>query len=363
MKFDLKGYNIDNLLKTLYSKKVTLYNLCRPEHNHIIFEVADSDEKKVKKYINNYKSTTTLSLKRKFPKILLMNLGLVIAIFFGSIFFIFASAYTWQIRVYGTEELSEDEVLSVLSNNGVKVGKINLCSSQDIEEILLKNYDRIAQVSVIKEGTAIIINISEKLVYNAGEYEPIVAKYNGIITDINLVTGTLNVKVGDYVNVGDILVLPFNLDNTNTKIPVKPMAEIYADILVISSLSLEREETKLVRTGRETICYDYKIFNHHLFYGKNKNSFALFEIEVYNESISDLLPLSRDVLCFYELDYTIVNHNFESERDELVKASEAQAYVDLPKNVEILSQTTETTIIEDTMYATTTIKVHGVINA
>ena len=59
----------------------------------------------------------------------------------------------------------------------------------------MNNYDRIAQVSVIREGTAIIINLSEKLVYTEVEFQPIIAKYSGIIKDIKVITGTINVNV------------------------------------------------------------------------------------------------------------------------------------------------------------------------
>ncbi len=363
MKFDLTGYNIDNLIKTLYSKKITLYNLKRIEHNHVIFDVEDKDTRRVKRYINNFKVKQVFSLKKRFPKIILANLGLILAIFFGSIFMIFVSNYTWQIRVYGTEELIPSEIIDVLKENGIKTGKINLQTSEEIENILLNKYDRIAQVSVIRQGTAIIINISEKLVYIESEYQPITAKYAGIITDINLITGTINVKVGDYVNIGDILVLPFNLDSNGNKVSVRPMAEISAEISIISCLEMPKNETELVRTGNSITCYEYKIFNKHIFSGKSKNSFALFERVVYNESISDLLPLSRDVVKYYELDYVNITHDFITEKEDLILKSKEKAYENLPKNVEIISETTETNIILDSMFATTTLKVQGTINA
>ena len=41
MKYDLTGYNIDELLKILHRKNVVLKNVKRPEYNHIIFEVDD----------------------------------------------------------------------------------------------------------------------------------------------------------------------------------------------------------------------------------------------------------------------------------------------------------------------------------
>lgn len=362
MKFDLTGYDIENLLKKLYLKKITLYNVVRLEHNHVRFEVDDKDEKKVKRYIKNFKVISTLGFVKRLPKLTLANLGIILGVFFGMIFAIFASNYTWQIEVYGTKDLTESDITNVLNDNGIRVGKINLQSSEEIENILLNNYDMIAQVSVIRQGTSIIINISEKLVYVEQTYQPIVAKFNGIVTDINIITGTTNVKVGDYVNVGDPLVLPFNINSNGEKVSVEPMAEIRGQIFVVSKCELNRYEYALKRTGNSITVYNYKIFGYNLFSGKAKNSFALFEADMYNEYISDLLPISRDVITYYEVQSIVVEHNFEAEKDDLARKSVENAYSMLPQHTEMLDENTETTIVGDKMFACTTITVLGVIN-
>ncbi len=362
MKFDLTGHNIDNLLKTLYFKKITLHNLERVDYNHVIFEIDDKFAKKVKRYIANFKVKTTLSKFKQIPQFLLQNLGIVIGVFIGIVLYIFLSSYTWQIEVYGMEELSKDEIISVLSENGIKTGKINLQTNEEIEDVLLNNYNRIAQVSVIKQGTAIIINLSEKLIYTENEYEPIKAKHNGIITNVKIITGTTNIKVGDYVNVGDILVLPFNVNKDGEKVSVKPLAEIEAQIFIVGKAELNKTEKVLQRTGNTHIEYKYKLFNKEIFSSKNKNSFALFETDVYNENISELIPLTRDVYTFYELDYAIITHDFEKERDELKEYSIDLAYKNLPVG-KILDKETKISIVGEKMFACTTIVVLGNINA
>lgn len=361
MKYDLTGYNIDNLLKTLYIKKVTLFNVVRTGQNQVSFEILDKDIKKVKRHIANFKVKQTLSGVKRIPKFLITNLGVILGVFIGFIFLLFASNYTWQIKVYGTEELSINDIMSVLSENGIKKGKINLQTSEEIESILMNNYDRIAQVSVVRVGTAIIINLSEKLVYAEVEFEPIKAQYNGIVKDIKVITGTVNVKVGEYVNIGDVLVLPFNLNSNGEKVSVKPLAEITGEIFVVSKCELKKEEQVLVRTGKKNKVYKYKFNNLNLFSGRSKNSFALFELVVYNENISDLLPLNRDVYVYYELKNSLVTHDFSKEKQSLVERSKTEAKQDLPTG-EVISETTSTNIVGDTMYACTTITIKGLIN-
>ena len=152
MKFNLKGYNTNNLLKTLYIKKIPLHNVVMLAHNEISFEAEEKYERKIKRYIKNFEVKQTPKFYKQFPKFIYTNLGIILAVFFGSLFFMFVSNFTWKISIYGTKDLTEQEILQVLKNNGVKTGKINLQSSEDIETILLNNYDRIAQVSVIKKA-------------------------------------------------------------------------------------------------------------------------------------------------------------------------------------------------------------------
>ncbi len=360
MKIELEGYNIDNLIKVLYLKKIPLSNINRIGRNHVSFEILDKHEKKVKRYIHNFKVKKTLSKFKRLPMFLLTNLGVILGCFVGVLFFFFASNYTWQIQILGASDIPVSSIIEVLKSNGVRKGKINHQTSEEIEDILLNHYDKLAQVSVIKRGTAIIINISEKLVYEAGEYLPITAKHNGIIKEINVITGTNNVKVGDYVQAGDTLVLPFNVNADGTKIPVQPKAEIKAEIYHITKTEMPRTETILMRSGKKQTQYKYKFKTKNIFSGKFKNSFALFEVVLYNENISDILPLNRDCLTYYELVETEIAHDFENEKQVFIDENVALSRTNMPVG-EIISENTKTQIVNDTMFCLTTLTIYGII--
>ena len=361
MKYSLKGYNIDNLLKILHSKKVTIFNLVRPKQNHVEFEILDKDVAKCKKYIQNYKIKETLSKIKAFPSILLSRLGVIIGASLSLVFYLVFGNFTWQINIFGNDKIDQSEIIHLLKENGVSCGKIVSLTNKEIESILLNKYDRIAQVSVIRHGTAIIINLSEKLVYKETEYLPIKAKYSGIITDINLITGTVNVKVGDYVNIGDVLVLPFNLTADGGKVSVKPIAEIKGKIYITSIKKMERQEKVLQPTGRTIKEYHYKFRNKKLFSGKRKNSFDYFEVCMYNENISGLIPLNRDVFVYSEMQYVSVTRNFEKEKENLLASAINQAKSMLPTG-EILNEKSFTFVQDNTLYATSQFTVQGIIN-
>ncbi len=359
MRFDLTGYNTDNLIKTLHQKKVKLYSIVKRE-NSLSFTIDDKDEKKVKRYILNFKYDKTPSFFKQIPKILNNNLCLILVLIFSAFVYSFLVQFTWQIEIYGNENLTKSEILEVLNNNGVRTKHIVKLSSEEIESIMLNNYDRIAQVSVIKDGTAIIINLSEKLVYNETEFNPIRANFSGKIEEIKFITGTLNCKVGDYVNEGDILVYPYNIDTAGNKISVKPLAEIKGEIFVIGKAEKKKTEDVLVRTGKTITTYDYQIFNFK-YSGKRKNSFALFDEMIYNENVGSLLPLKRKKKVYYELNSEKKDNDFNLIKDELLLSSLSDAQSHLPYG-DIREENSYTYINNDTMYAITTITIFGIIN-
>ena len=360
MKYDVEGYNIDNLLNTLYLKKILLTNIIRIGVDKVSFETKDRDYRKIKRFLVNFKVKYTPSIRRRLPKIFLANIGILIGVIIGSVVGVVLSKFTFQIEVFGLTELNRKDIISVLQENNVSVGKINTQSSEEIEDILLNHYDRIAQVSVIRRGTALIINLSEKLVYAEENFEPIIAKYSGVISKIHIVTGTVNVKVGEYVNKGDILVLPFNMNSDGSKVGVRPIGEIIGEIDIIGQARIDKTETRLVRTGRIIKEFKYKIFNFQ-FLGKSKNSFDLFETSSYNENISKVIPFKRNVTVYYELVKESISVNFEEEKEALLVKSKDTAYRDLP-NGDIIDETSDIRVVGDSMFATTTIKLLGIIN-
>ena len=362
MKFNLEGYGISNIIRTLHAKKVQIFNLKFNGKNNVEFEVRACDEKKVKRQISNLKSTISLHGIKWLKGFFVANIGVLLGLFLGVISYFFLSGFTWQIMVYGTKNLTPTEVVQVLNNNGIKKGKINTKTSEEIEQILLNKYDKIAQVSVIKKGNAIIINLSEKLIYQETEFLPITAKYCGVITSINLVTGTNNVKVGDFVNAGDILVFPYNIASDGKKVSVKPIAEIKAKMFILGKSELNQTETELKPTGKTKKVYNYKLFNNKIFSGKNKNSFALFSSVVYNENVSDLIPLTREVVVYSELKQVEVVNDLEQQKPALIKQSVDLAYKNLPIYEQLLHEQTETMLIGQKLIACTTLTIIGYIH-
>ncbi|MBQ3502323.1 MAG: sporulation protein YqfD, partial [Clostridia bacterium] len=275
---------------------------------------------------------------------------------------IFSTYFTWNIRVYGAEGELNAEVVSVLKQNNIAVGKRLPNNTSVIENILLEQLPNIAQVSCIKRGTTLIINISKKLVYTPESYEPIRAKFNGVVSNFSLVSGTMAVSLGDFVSKGDILVYPFILDKEGKQVSVNPIAEVRARAYVVGSSKLNATSTELARTGRTYTTSCMQLLNKKLFSKKLPKPFALYETNVYNQYISSVLPIVKTTITYYELDYVVVNYDIMAETARIEQESVDLAYKNLPSNSEIIDQQTTSLIVNDCLYSTTTLTISTIIS-
>lgn len=319
MKYHIEGYNLDDFIRKAYKKNIAIFDVNKGDDKTLSFSAGDKDHKKLSKLIRNYHHKSNGTSFQRLGKILIRNIGVFIGLSIGLTFFLVSRNFIWNIEINGNKDLSSSEIMSVLDSKGIRVGGRNNKDNKYIEDVLINQYDMIAQASVIKRGTTIIINISEKLVYNETKYEPIIAKYSGIIKNIQLETGTLNVSVGDYVNAGDILVYPYNIDTSGNQISVIPNAKIEAEIYVTGVATASKTEKIIRYTGKKSKSYIYKIGNLELFAGKGRNSFDIFSLEVYNEFISNVLPLSRDVYVYSEQELVEITNDFADLSADLIK--------------------------------------------
>ena len=144
---------------------------------------------------------------RRFQK----RAGLLVgtALFIGVLYFL--SMYVWSVQVNGCETISEDEVKTVLSDLGLNPGTLK-------KEI---DGDRIAQSAMVKlpevgwmavniRGSAVTVELRERTEppHMVPQNEPcnLVAATDGQIVRLEVKDGFTEVKVGDAVVQGQLLV-------------------------------------------------------------------------------------------------------------------------------------------------------------
>ena len=334
--FKIKSLNREKIFNKI-SQQFVIYDV-KQRDGFIEFEVDESDGEEVEKFLNqqNVKiySAVHKGLRRKILNILKMW-GVVAGLAIGIALYSLQYFFVFKIEVWGCDELNESEVANFVKENMTSRFKGNI-DTQRLEISIRDNFELVSSVSVAIVGQSLIVNINEAILPEElnGEFEPIVSQYDGLVTEINLVQGTLNVKQGDIVQKGDILVYPYIIDGDGEQRPVQPKAEIFADVWVEKEDVFYEYQIIEERTGRKIECSQVTLFGLVIYSNTNENTFESFESEKTSSYIAEnnILPLIYTKYTFYETKTTEIIRNFEQEKDDLFENLRQKTLIYLPEN-------------------------------
>ena len=214
MNICVEGYYTERFINICISKKILIWNIKRKGSSQIYANIGMKDFKKLKKIcratgcrlkIEHKKGVPFLLNRYKKRKVFALFLILIVAIIFG------LSNFVWNIEIIGNENISTQELLENLNQNGLKTGiiKQKVDSKKVINDIRLQR-DDIAWIGIEITGTNAIVKVVEAEpkpeLINEEEYCNIVSNKVGVVTKISAQNGTALVKKGDIIKNGDILI-------------------------------------------------------------------------------------------------------------------------------------------------------------
>jgi sporulation protein YqfD len=205
-----------------------------------------------------------------------------------------------------------------------------LIEESKIERDLIENFEQISLVSCTIKGQTLIVNIKEKLHPNSifGDFLPIIADENCKIVDIYLVSGTANVKTGDYVKKGDVLIEPYFVDENGEKRNVEAKASIKAQVYNEGSSCHYDEYIETYRTGKTIVTNELKLFGLSIYSNNNKVDFEKFDVEVGNVDLSKnmIMPFKLYKNVYYELKDRLVKSSFKEVEKQYVEKARKKAF-------------------------------------
>lgn len=145
-----------------------------------------------------------LGLRRHIPSLVALVFGIVMAFLL--------SGLVWDVRVEGEEGLSDAEVESMLEQVGFGLGSVwHEVDTVKVESELRSKYPEIAWVQINRSGTVAYVTVKEREGMSeedtpAPKLSNIVADRDGVIEEITVKSGRAEVKPGDVVKAGDILI-------------------------------------------------------------------------------------------------------------------------------------------------------------
>ena len=327
--FHIKGLNQEKLFNEI-GKIAHVTQVDRKTKNETTFACSFFERKKVQKILLN-KNIQIISTKNEgfLPKIqkIFTSYGVILAFFLFFIFYFAQSNFIWQYKITGNETLTQTEIIDYLKQN-FSHNKSNL-NTKSVEVELLEHFDQLSFVSCIVKGQTLVLNVKEKLLPEEmfGEFQPIVSNKYAKIKEIELISGTLTVKVGDIVKKGDVLVEPYTIDTSGQMRSVEPKAKIIAEVYNEGDSEHYAQKIEIERTGRVAEKNIITLFGLEIYTYQDDTIFEMYETE--QETISLVknlpLPLKMEKIQMYEVEKKIVQSDFEQVKEQYVEKARLKA--------------------------------------
>ncbi|HZK00444.1 MAG TPA: sporulation protein YqfD [Tissierellaceae bacterium] len=210
----IKGLTLERLLNLALSKGVYLWDVNRINNTTIEATVSLVGIDALEEIIN--KSGCEIDIKKragipfildrlKGRKMFVAGLALFLCLM------LFLSQIIWDIEIIGAEQTPEDEIIKLLNNKDIKIGRLkHRINTDEAEGIILKNYDYLSFLDIRINGVNLIVELKEI------DIEPrkvdtsypchIIAKRKGVIVKVVAKNGKALVEKGKIVEENDLLI-------------------------------------------------------------------------------------------------------------------------------------------------------------
>ena len=325
-KYIFDGVNIEKFLNKM-SAEFDLFDI-KKRGTKLEFCISLSMDKKLCKQMQNF--DIQIEQKRGFGILyhllcLVKRYGIMTALLLSVAFFVVCSNFVFGIKVIGLENISQTEVMQILKQNGFE--KINKKSDMDtskFEKALASNLEDVSLVSTVIKGNTLVVSIKEKVqnseYENKDNFSPIISQFDGVLTKVQLVQGTLNKKVGDIIKKGDVLVFPYIVDSSGNQRQVEPKAEMYAKVYITQKANFYDVEMVAKRTGKSITKTDIFAFGLKIFSDHKQCEFDLYQAENTKKTISNgnIFPIILEKTIFYEIQNERVENDFEQKKQQIM---------------------------------------------
>ena len=351
--FSARGLFPIRLLNQLSAKGVSVWNM-RREGDVVFASMKAKDYKNMLSLRGKNRVFTKVLARHGLPFILKkyrLRVGFVLGVvlYFSMLFYL--SNFVWNVEIVGTERLNPDEVLSVCENLGIKEGvKISSLDQHTLPSLIALELDFVAWCSVNIEGVKVTVNISESADTEFTDNTPcnLVAACDGVITKIEVLNGTIAVKLGQTVKKGDLLVSGFVEYKDGGSDIVAAKGQVVAKTersLTVTAPFKVTETIEIGEPARKTVLSIFGL-NIPLYLGQQKGTFSVEKNTLKYEKNGMYLPIFIKTATFTPIEKVTVTLSEEKARQNaLLMLLELEG--EELKNAEIVSKEVSVTVTNE----------------
>lgn len=285
IRVSVEGYYIERFINICTNKKIIIWNLKRNKNVKLYFNVSINDFKTIIKIAKKLKCHTKIEKKCGLP--FLLNRYKKRKIFAMLVIIVAISAcivsnFVWNIEIKVEDDNNLEGIFEDITQSGLNVGmlKSKINTKDVINKVRLKR-DDVAWMGIELKGTNAIISIvkSDKKpnIVDETDYCNIVSDKVGMITKISAQNGTANVKVGDTVNVGTVLINGW-LEGKYTGIRyVHAKGNVEAKVWHTKYKFVPYNTTEIKETGNVEKFYSIKFNNFEINLQKRVSKFKFYD--------------------------------------------------------------------------------------
>ncbi len=281
----VEGYYIERFINICRNKKYKMWNLKKNSDIKVALNIEIKDFREICKIAKKTQCKVKIKTKRGLPfllhkykkrKIFVLFLILIIFLVFLS------SNFVWNIEIIEENGLEIENIMESINTAGLTIGefKSNIDTKEIINKVRLERND-IAWMGIELKGTNAIVKLvkaeEKPEIVDEDEYCNIVSNKNGVITKINAQDGTANVKVGDTVSEGDVLINGWMEGKYTGVRYVHAKGEIEARVWYTKKKTIQYNTTEKQSTGNEETNYGIKINNFKINFPKGVSKFKFYD--------------------------------------------------------------------------------------
>lgn len=224
----------------------------------IYIKINESDYKKLKKYLISYDFYKYKELGiYKVKEIINKYKIYIISLILGLGLFLYVSNLIIDVKVIHEDKELRELILDELDTYGVKKISLkkNYKTMQGIKEKILNKYpDKIDWLEFEIKGMNVYVRVEERIITKIEKDDRkcnIVARKEGMVSNIKLISGVVNVGLYENVKEGSVLISGIVTQNNNEVARVCAKGEVYANTWYKASVTIPFEHIEYKKTGRK----------------------------------------------------------------------------------------------------------------
>ena len=348
VRITVEGYYIERFINICTTNKILIWNLKREKGVKLHLNIGIQDFYRAIQVAKKLRCKVKIEKKRGIPfiinkyrkrKVFLISLIIILVALYVS------SNYIWNIEIQVEDNFRLDNIEEDIQEVGLKTGmrksKVNV--EEIVNKIRLKRND-ISWIGINLDGTNAIVKVVKAKeapeIIDEKEFTNIVAKKAGTITQIIAQNGTAQVKVGDNVEAGQILIQG-TMEGKYTGIRyVHSLGEVKAIVQYTKTVQIPLKEERNVETGNKETKYKINFNKFQINFYKTLSKFKIYdtiEEEKKFRIFSNLyLPISVTKITNKELENNLKQYTLEEATTKGTRQLEEQIEAEIEEKKNIL---------------------------